>query len=470
MSSSDGSVSFKVTGQDDGASASINAVIEVMQKGSMASQDVIAQFKAMRSNTSLQTRAMSELRSEWNADNASLVMFGRAMSNVGAIGSTVLGITNSLLLAQLTLATSGSSLAAAQATQINAQEQLVAAEALYPPGSVQIIQAQGAVITSTNQASTVLAQHKLTLTTTSLTYAGVALSIAGVVAQVITAMGGFAALSGAIGGVTTIGVAITATIVGIVAAAVALGVVLGVIVGIFLDMTLRGMSLKEAIGSAWTAMGKVPVIGGILQGVVSGVGDVLTAFTKLPDALGPVWTEISGAIKVAAPDIESAMKAIWSTVTADATKAWDDIKSDFTVFWTDMTAVISSVAGNVTGAVKNVINGVIQVINNFINGIDAAIKLLNSVASVLKMPTLPLIPDIPMLAEGGIVTAPTLAVLGEGGPEAVIPLSASGGLGGGGSAGGTTIVIQAQGSIFSQTDLVTFLDQAIQQRLALRRK
>jgi hypothetical protein len=43
------------------------------------------------------------------------------------------------------------------------------------------------------------------------------------------------------------------------------------------------------------------------------------------------------------------------------------------------------------------------------------------------------VPDIPMLADGGIVTGPTLAMIGERGPEAVIPLSkAGGGVGGGG--------------------------------------
>jgi hypothetical protein len=45
------------------------------------------------------------------------------------------------------------------------------------------------------------------------------------------------------------------------------------------------------------------------------------------------------------------------------------------------------------------------------------------------------VPNIPLLAEGGIVTGPTLAMIGEGnGPEAVIPLSRMGefGLGGGG--------------------------------------
>jgi len=42
-------------------------------------------------------------------------------------------------------------------------------------------------------------------------------------------------------------------------------------------------------------------------------------------------------------------------------------------------------------------------------------------------------PDIPMLANGGIVTGPTLAMIGEAGPEAVIPLDRLGQMGGGGT-------------------------------------
>jgi hypothetical protein len=41
------------------------------------------------------------------------------------------------------------------------------------------------------------------------------------------------------------------------------------------------------------------------------------------------------------------------------------------------------------------------------------------------------VPDIPVLGDGGIVTGPTLALIGERGPEAVIPLNrAGGGMGG----------------------------------------
>ena len=39
-------------------------------------------------------------------------------------------------------------------------------------------------------------------------------------------------------------------------------------------------------------------------------------------------------------------------------------------------------------------------------------------------------PDLPKLAEGGIVTSATIAMIGEAGPEAVIPLSKMGQMGG----------------------------------------
>jgi hypothetical protein len=42
---------------------------------------------------------------------------------------------------------------------------------------------------------------------------------------------------------------------------------------------------------------------------------------------------------------------------------------------------------------------------------------------------MPQIPEIPSLAKGGIVRSPTLAMLGESGPEAVVPLGRGGSTG-----------------------------------------
>jgi hypothetical protein len=51
------------------------------------------------------------------------------------------------------------------------------------------------------------------------------------------------------------------------------------------------------------------------------------------------------------------------------------------------------------------------------------------------------VPNIPMLAQGGIVTGPTLAMIGEAGPEAVVPLSRAGEFG----MGGNNVTINVQG-------------------------
>jgi hypothetical protein len=56
------------------------------------------------------------------------------------------------------------------------------------------------------------------------------------------------------------------------------------------------------------------------------------------------------------------------------------------------------------------------------------------------------VPDIPMLAQGGIVNSPTLALIGESGPEAVIPLDKMGGMGGG-------VTINISGGLGTSTDI-----------------
>lgn len=55
---------------------------------------------------------------------------------------------------------------------------------------------------------------------------------------------------------------------------------------------------------------------------------------------------------------------------------------------------------------------------------------------------------IPGMAKGGIVNSPTLAMIGEQGPEAVVPLSNFN------SSGGMSVVVNVSGSVISESDLV----------------
>ena len=82
----------------------------------------------------------------------------------------------------------------------------------------------------------------------------------------------------------------------------------------------------------------------------------------------------------------------------------------------------------VSGVLEGIKNGFKTSINFIINGINTVINALNSVArkggSALGMSVIS-IPTIPQLASGGIVNRPTLAMIGEAGPEAVLPLSSA---------------------------------------------
>jgi hypothetical protein len=94
----------------------------------------------------------------------------------------------------------------------------------------------------------------------------------------------------------------------------------------------------------------------------------------------------------------------------------------------------------VAGIYKSIFNGIASGWNNTIG------KLSFSIPDIPGLPgrgTKIEVPKIPMLAQGGIVTSPTLALIGEGrGPEAVIPLDRMGEFGMG---GGSNVTINVNG-------------------------
>ena len=99
------------------------------------------------------------------------------------------------------------------------------------------------------------------------------------------------------------------------------------------------------------------------------------------------------------------------------------------------------------------VNDIINAIKSIAGGIGGAISgAVGGVASI----------GAKLFAEGGIVTQPTLGIIGEAGPEAVIPLSAFNGgnsLGGSGTGGGNSgsgnIVINLQGTFMTDNQTAT---------------
>ena len=92
-------------------------------------------------------------------------------------------------------------------------------------------------------------------------------------------------------------------------------------------------------------------------------------------------------------------------------------------FLETISTVLKTSAGVVFEGVKFVFNKVIDKINGFIDSLNSGLGF--SFFGIDIDP--PDLPSIPRLAKGGIVSQPTTALIGERGPEAVIPLSRAGG-------------------------------------------
>lgn len=97
---------------------------------------------------------------------------------------------------------------------------------------------------------------------------------------------------------------------------------------------------------------------------------------------------------------------------------WPKLKEFGKGFIETITIVLKTSAGVVLEGVKFVFNKVIDKINDFINGLNSGLAF--SFFGIDIDP--PDIPNIPKLAKGGIVTKPTIAMIGEQGAEAVVPL------------------------------------------------
>lgn len=404
--------------------STMNAVIAVMKKGSQAGADNIAQFKAMRSSTSLQTRAMSELRAEWNADNASLTMFGRAMQSVGAIGSTLLSITNTLLLANITLGVSATKVANAQQQLTIATQTYYAAVQEFGPTDARTLRAKQDMIAAENNLKIATAQNTLTQQEQTLAYLGVGLSLGTIIAQSIQAAGALQALGitmGALGGAAAIG----GVVIGL--ALLAYGVI--TTIPKIRQLEQEGMSATQAFKTLYQQQVQT--------------GDYLGAFVTLFTA--GLYT-IGAGIAFLVSKATDLFKQLWTALSSGAKSGW----------------------AMTVGAVKAGLNDLISVLNAGISGINVLIGGFNSTLGKVTGFTIPNLPTIPMLAQGGIVTSPTLAVLGESGPEMVTPLSP----GMRGAGGGTVInnYNYIQGSLLTEQQLGEYIDQTLQRRYGLRRR
>jgi hypothetical protein len=254
------------------------------------------------------------------------------------------------------------------------------------------------------------------------------------------------------------------------------------------------ITIVEAITTAVSLFGTVlafvaanPIVLIIAAIVALGVGIYLliTHWQQVSDFTKQVWNDIAGfveknwkaIIQILLPgmgsllvfivsnlgQIQSAWNLVWGGVSTFFIGIWDGIKNALTTALDFLKTTIQAFVSWATGIFQPILNAV-SAVGNAASGFGKAIG--GAVSSV-----------IPHFATGGIVSSPTFALIGEAGPEAVIPLSAfSGGTslsyaGASGGAGAAIIIninggnyLDSQGATMIANELAKQINRSIKLR------
>lgn len=173
----------------------------------------------------------------------------------------------------------------------------------------------------------------------------------------------------------------------------------GAAIGEFLVWLGRGaFELGERIGHWLFDTVMVPIADSITDVILSTAGIISSSLTFLASIPLMVWNTI---LKPAWEFFIGIGERIWTNILEPAWSWFKDIGSRI---WNILVGGFMNAKNLLVDGFKLIINGIIDLVNR-IPGIN-----------------------VTKLAEGGIVTKPTFAMIGEAGPEAVIPLN-KGGLG-----------------------------------------
>lgn len=148
------------------------------------------------------------------------------------------------------------------------------------------------------------------------------------------------------------------------------------------------------------------------------IGKVFNAFFK---SISDIWNSIKLVFKGVIDFVQGVFTGNWR-------QAWEGIKNIF-----------KGVFDSLGKIVKSPINGIIAILNGLISGVATAVNAVAKMLNKLKVTIPSWVPGIggksigfnlptwspgkiPYLAKGGVIDHPTLAMMGEDGKEAVVPL------------------------------------------------
>jgi TP901 family phage tail tape measure protein len=189
------------------------------------------------------------------------------------------------------------------------------------------------------------------------------------------------------------------------------------------EQVIQFLAIAAVLGPTILIVGKLATAIGTIITVVKALGVAMMFLAANPIGLAIVAIAALIAIGVA-------IYKNWDTIKERAAAVWTSVKDSITAAWEGIKNAIRPIVNTVLGYYNALISGV----ERAINAIAGAINRIPSISIPSWVPifggnkySIPKIPEvsfprIPMMADGGIVTRQTMAIIGEAGPEAVIPL------------------------------------------------
>lgn len=200
--------------------------------------------------------------------------------------------------------------------------------------------------------------------------------------------------------------------------------------GLVQGITRAATAISTAAQWAWNAALSANPIGLVILAIAALVAGLVWFFTKTETGR-KVWAAAMAAMSAGIQ---------WLKTSASSAIQWISTK------WDAMVTMFRTAPGKVSGSLRGMFTGLRDGFRSAINYIISGWNRLSfgipgfSFAGVSVPGMTVSVPKIPMLAAGGIVTRPTLALIGEAGPEAVVPLT--GGMSGvGGVSGGQVVKV-----------------------------
>ena len=207
--------------------------------------------------------------------------------------------------------------------------------------------------------------------------------------------------------------------VGMVIAAIVI-----ILIALYLAWQGNWFGIREVFAQVW---GYLEPVFGFLGVVMEGVGKIAML----------VFNGIAAVVVIAWNIIKIPLDLLWGILSSFMDALFPGFKGQWGDLWTFLSAVLR--------ATWNAIEPILGFLGDKLNWILGILKWLAQVAGEVGraiggavggfigriIDVVGAVGGIFGLAEGGIVTRPTIAMIGEAGPEAVIPLGRGGGGGGG---------------------------------------